>query len=104
MEAVNANNFDEVVLKYDGLVVVDFNADWCGPCQMLKPMLEQMATENPSVKFVGVNVDQNGELARKYGVMSIPCVVVIKNGQEITRHVGLASKADLQDILQGIQA
>lgn len=104
MEAINANNFDEVVLKYDGVVVVDFNADWCGPCQMLKPVLEQLATENQSVKFVGVNVDQNGELAREYGVMSIPCVVVIKNGQEITRHVGVASKADLQNILQGMPA
>lgn len=104
METINANNFDEVVLKYDGVVVVDFNADWCGPCQMLKPVLEQLATENQSVKFVGVNVDQNGELAREYGVMSIPCVVFIKNGQEVTRHVGVASKADLQNILQGMPA
>lgn len=104
MEQVSENDFDAVVLKHKGLVVVDFNAEWCGPCQMLKPIFEQLAVENQSVKFVGVNVDQNGSLAREYGVMSIPCAVFMRDGQEITRHVGFAPKSTFQSILQELQA
>lgn len=104
IQAINEQEFDQAVLKQPGLVVVDFNADWCGPCQMLKPVLEQLSTENQVVKFVAVNVDESGSLAREYGVMSIPCVVVMKDGQEVDRSVGFVPKSKLQDMLKGLQA
>lgn len=104
MQIVDENNFESEVINQKGLVVVDFNADWCGPCQMLKPVLEQLANEEKNVKFVSVNVDQNQSLAREYGVMSIPCVVLLRDGQELTRNVGFAPKSVLQDLLKGKQA
>ncbi len=102
MEQVNEKDFAQNIGQLD-LVVVDFYADWCGPCQMLKPVLEQLASEERDVKFLAVNVDQNLGLARKYGVMSIPCVVFFQKGEEVNRNVGFAPKTVLQDILKGLK-
>ena len=104
MQAIDSKNFESEVVQQPGIVVVDFNADWCGPCQMLKPVFEQLAAENKNVKFVSVNVDENNSLAREYGVMSIPCVVFMQNGQEVKRNVGFAPKSVFQEILKGLQA
>ena len=102
MIKINENQFEEEVLKNQGVVVVDFNADWCGPCKMLGPVLEQLSQENQATKFVSVNVDENGGLAQKYGVLSIPCVVFFKNGQEVKRNVGFAPKSVFENIIKGL--
>ena len=92
MLKVNKQNFDKVVLQNDKLVVVDFFATWCGPCQMLSPVLEELSQELTNVEIVKVDVDEAPELAEKYGVFSIPNVVMIKNGQEVDRFVGFSTK------------
>ncbi len=89
---VTTENFDEEVLKSDKRVVVDFNADWCGPCRMLGPVIEQLSNEHPEVKFVSVNIDHEDELAEEYMISSIPCLVVFKDGAEIRRSVGFKPK------------
>ena len=96
---VNSENFDEVVLKSDQKVLVDFNADWCGPCKMLRPMLEETADGDDQHKFVSVNIDDEDELAEKYEVSSIPCLVVFENGEEAARSVGLKAKDEIVEML-----
>ena len=99
LEKINNEDFEEKVLKERGKVLIDFNADWCGPCRMLGPILEEVAEENTSVKFVSVNIDDNEELAMKYQVSSIPCLVLMENGSEIDRRVGLLPKEELESFI-----
>ena len=89
MKDIDAKDFEAEVLKADGKVLVDFNADWCGPCQMMKPILAEFAEKNTNVKVIGVNIDNNRELAMEYGVSGIPCLVVFEGGEEVTRGVGV---------------
>jgi thioredoxin 1 len=93
------DNFEEVVLKSKEIVLVDFNADWCGPCQMLKPIIEELAEKRNDVKIVSVNVDDEDLLAEKYGVSSIPCLVVFKDGKEINRNVGFIQQEEIESLL-----
>ena len=86
---VTSDSFEEEVLKSDKTVIADFNADWCGPCKMLAPILERVATFHPEAKFVSINIDDEDELAERYEISSIPCLVVFKNGSEVKRSVGL---------------
>ena len=97
MEIVNVakNNFEKEVLSSDLPVLIDFNANWCGPCRMLRPILDEISTENNNVKIVSINIDNEEDLAREYGVMSIPCLVLVKNGKEIRRSVGLMPKEEV---------
>lgn len=97
---INNSNFEEEVLKSEKAVLVDFYAEWCGPCKMLAPVIDQIAKENEDIKVAKINVDEAQELAEKYGVMSIPTLVVIKNGQEIKRQVGLASKTEILGMIK----
>lgn len=97
---VTGANFEKEVLNSEQTVLIDFYADWCGPCKMLSPIVEQVASENPDVKVVKVNVDNEQDLAIKYQVMSIPTLVVIKNGAEANRMVGLSSKSDIVDMIK----
>jgi thioredoxin 1 len=95
----NEANFDDIVLKSDVPVLVDFYADWCGPCQRLAPVLEELAAETPGARIVKVNVDHSPSLAAEYGVNSIPSLKVFKNGTVTDQLVGLASKSQLQSLL-----
>ena len=95
---VNEKNFEEEVLKSKKKVLVDFNADWCGPCRMLRPVIEQLS-DNEDYKFVSINIDDEENLASKYGVMSIPCLVVFENGKEVKRSVGLIPKNEVEKLL-----
>ena len=89
-------NFDAEVLKADSLVLVDFYADWCGPCQMLAPIIEELATAHTDVKIGKINVDEAPNVARQYGVMSIPTLIFFKGGEIVEQMVGMKSKADLE--------
>lgn len=102
MEILNVTsaNFEEEVLKSDKTVLIDFYADWCGPCKMFSPVVESVANENEDVKVVKINVDNAQDLAIKYQVMSIPTVVIIKNGQEVNRNVGMASKSQILEMVK----
>ena len=97
---ITSADFEEVVLKSEKPVLVDFNATWCGPCRMLKPTLDAIAAERSDVTVVGVDIDENMELAEEYEVFSIPCVVLIKDGAEADRSVGLVPKEQLAAMLQ----
>ena len=99
MIEINENNFQEEVINYKGKVLVDFNAEWCGPCKMMRPVLDKYAEEHDNVKIVSINVDNNNELARKYNVFSIPCLVVMKDGKELERSVGLISRTELEVLI-----
>ena len=96
---INQKNFAKEVLNSDKKVLVDFNASWCGPCQMLKPIVEAVAAENNQVKIVSVNVDNEPELAEQYNVSSIPCLVLFNKGNEIKRNIGLVSQSAINDMI-----
>jgi thioredoxin 1 len=92
-------NFHKLVLKSDVPVLVDFYADWCGPCRMLAPVLDELARETTDVKIVKVNVDRSPRLAAKYGITSVPSLKVLDQGKVVDEHVGLANKARLKAML-----
>ncbi len=96
---VNQPQFDQVVLQSDVPVLVDFYADWCGPCRALAPALNQLAEETPGAKVVKVNVDNNQELAMRYQINAIPALLVFDKGRITTRHAGLASLSQLKALL-----
>jgi thioredoxin 1 len=93
------SNFNHLVLNSDVPVLVDFYADWCGPCRMLAPVLEELAKETSGAKIVKVNVDHAPQLARRYGIQSIPSLKVFEEGKVVDEHVGLANKGQLKSML-----
>jgi thioredoxin 1 len=95
----NEANFHDIVLKSDVPVLVDFYADWCGPCKRLAPTLDELAAETPQARIVKVNVDQNPGLASQYGISAIPSLKVFKNGSVVDEVAGLASKNQLRSML-----
>ena len=97
---VTRDNFEAEVLKSDKPVLADFNADWCGPCRMLAPTLEEIAAERDDVKVVSINIDDEDILAEDHGVSSIPCLVVFKNGSEVNRSIGLRPKDAVLELLR----
>jgi thioredoxin 1 len=93
---ITSSNFDTEVKNSDRKVLLDFYADWCGPCKMLAPVLEELEGQLPDVKVGKINVDEESGLASQFGVMSIPTLVVVENGEEVTRSVGLRSEEDIR--------
>ncbi len=88
----NQENFQKDVLDKKGLVLVDFYADWCGPCRMTGPIIEELANELKDIFFVKVNVDENSQLASNYQVFSIPTFIIFKDGQPVHQFVGAMGK------------
>lgn len=93
-------NFQAEITKSDKPVLVDFWAVWCGPCQMMAPIFHELETEMPDVQIGKVNVDEQMDLARQFRVVSIPTLIIFKNGQEVQRMVGVTSKEELKDALK----
>lgn len=94
-------NFEEEVLKAKEPVLVDFWATWCGPCRMLSPLVEQVASEAEGFKVGAVDVDENGELAQKYGVSAIPTLIVFENGAPVRQSVGFIPKDQILHLVKG---
>ena len=96
-------NFDELVLKSEKPVVVDFWAEWCGPCRMIGPLISEMSKDNEGKALVGkVNVDLNANVSAQFGVRSIPTVLFIKNGEVVDKSVGAVPKATLEAKLEAL--
>ncbi len=93
------DNFESEVLQATQTVLVDFYADWCGPCKMMSPIIEKLSQERTDAKICKINIDDEGELAQKYGVMSIPTIVAFKNGEEAGRSVGLVAQDKLEALI-----
>ncbi len=100
MEIIHAKDetFDNE-LQADVPVLVDFYADWCGPCRMLAPVLQDISSERSNVKIVKVNVDEAEKVAQRFGIMSIPTLIVFKDGKEVSKKVGLCSKDEIVDMI-----
>lgn len=94
------DNFENEVKKSDKPILVDFYADWCGPCQMQGPIVEKLAKENDSFKVGKVNVDEQQELAMEYGVMSIPTLMVVKNGEITYKETGVLQENAILDLMK----
>ena len=100
---VNDENFDAQVLKSSKPIVVDFWAEWCGPCKMLTPVIEEIASENEGKYVIGkVNVDECPDIAAKYGIRSIPCLLYFKNGKVEKQTVGVVEKSEIESSLESI--
>lgn len=97
---VKTADFETEVLKSDKTVLVDFWAVWCGPCRMLSPVVDQVAEENPNIKVCKVNVDEEQKLAVKYGVMSIPTLLVFKGGELVNQSVGVIPKEEILNLIK----
>ena len=93
------SNFEKEILSNDGLCIVDFWASWCMPCKMLSPVIDELAEEYPEVKFGKVNVDEQGELAAEYGIVSIPTLLFFRDGEIVNKSVGYRAKEDLAELI-----
>lgn len=96
---INKMNFDQEVVASDKPVLLDFWAPWCGPCRMVLPVIEEIAKERSDVKVCKINVDEEPELAREFGVMSIPTLVVMKDGRIVSKSMGAKPKAQILAML-----
>ena len=96
---ITKQNFQEEVMNSDKKVLIDFWASWCGPCRMVSPVIEEIATERPDIKVCKVNVDEEQELAAAFQVMSIPALIVMENGKVVNQAVGARPKAQILSLL-----
>ena len=97
---INLNNFQEEVLNSEVPVLLDFWASWCGPCRMVSPIVDQIADEHPEWKVGKINVDEEQALAAQFGIMSIPTLVVMKDGKEANKAVGVMPKEAIEDLMK----
>lgn len=97
---LTAQNFDTEVLQAEGRVLVDFYADWCGPCKMMGPVVENLSEETPGVKFCKINIDDEMEIAQRYGVMSIPTFMSFDGGKIVGKQIGAVPKEKLSELLR----
>ena len=97
---INVNNFQEEVLNSEVPVLLDFWAGWCGPCRMVSPIVDQIADEHPEWKVGKINVDEEQALAAQFGIMSIPTLVVMKDGKEANKAVGVMPKEAIEDLMK----
>ena len=98
VKEINSVEFKEVIKE--GKVVVDFFATWCGPCKMLSPVMDNIANDLQDIKFYKVDVDKNEDIAREYGIMSIPTIIIFNDGEVVNTLVGLRSKDELLEVIK----
>jgi len=97
---LNSSNFNNEIA--DGITVVDFWAPWCGPCKMIAPVIDELAGEMDNVRFAKVNIDDNQDIAAKFNVMSIPTLIIFKEGKPVTSTVGIVSKKALKSKIDSV--
>lgn len=97
---ITKNNFDTEVMNSDKKVLIDFYADWCGPCRMVSPVVDEIADEHPEYKVCKINVDEEPELASKFAVMSIPALFIMENGKVVSQSLGAKPKALILEMLK----
>ena len=98
--AITKDNFENEIVKADKPVLVDFWASWCGPCRMLSPTIDEIAEEHPEIKVCKINIDDEAELAIRHGVMSVPTLMIFKNGEIAQTAVGVRPKDEILDLLK----
>lgn len=99
IKTITAENFEQEVLKNEKTVVLDFWASWCGPCRMFTPIIEKFAEDNRDVAVGKVNVDDESELAERFGIMSVPTLVIMKNGEVIKKNAGVITKEAIEGLI-----
>lgn len=97
---ITSENFNSEVLQREDAILLDFWATWCGPCRMIAPVLEEIAKENPSVTIGKVDVDNESQIAANFGIMSIPTLVVMKDGKPMATKIGLCGKEEILKLLE----
>ena len=100
---IENNQINKEVMENEGLIIIDFFAEWCGPCQMLAPVLSEIDKEYEEINIYKVNVDENQETTMRYGINSVPTMIFFKNGEEVERTVGLISKSELNEIVNNLK-
>ena len=101
MELINSNNFNDTI-NSNSVTIVDVYADWCGPCKMISPLLEQLSSELTNVKFVKLDADADGELVRSFGIQSIPTILFFKNGELKQKLIGFQPKDRLKSLAESL--
>lgn len=99
---VTNENFEAEVLKNEKTVLLDFWAEWCGPCRMFSPIIDQLSEKNESITVGKINVDEQGELAQKFGIVSIPTVVIMKNGEIVAKSTGFKPLQELEELIENL--
>lgn len=97
---ITSSNFESEVLEADGRILIDFWASWCGPCKMMGPVVEQIAEEHSEIKVAKINIDEEPMLAQKYGVMSIPTLILFEDGKPKDTSIGLVSKETIEKMFK----
>lgn len=100
---VNSENFENDVRKSEKVVLVDFYAEWCGPCKMLSPVLDQVSTEVEDVVIGKLNIDESLDIAKEFDVMSVPTMIIFKDGKEVDRLVGLRQKSQIIEAINNVK-
>lgn len=96
---ITKENFEQEVMQEKGTVLVDFWASWCGPCKMMSPVIDELAASRPDIKVCKINIDDETELAIRHGVMSVPTLMVVKNGEIVTTAIGARPKREIEAML-----
>ncbi len=96
---ITTEDFDQEIVQEKGTALIDFYADWCGPCQQMAPMMEELA-EEIDVQILKLNVDEEPDLAQKYGIMSIPTLIFFREGQAEKKSIGVVDKAEIKEMIQ----
>ena len=97
---IDKTNFEQEVLQSEKPVLIDFWAPWCGPCRAISPIVDEIAKEVQEIKVCKINIDENHELSDKYGVMSIPMLIIIQNGKMAAQSIGVRPKAEIMDFIK----
>lgn len=98
--SITIDNFEKEIINSDKTVLLDFWATWCGPCMMIAPILHEIAEENPDIKVAKINVDENPQLAAQFGIISIPTLIVIKDGKAVNKSEGFIQKEQILALMQ----
>ncbi len=99
IKTITAENFEQEVMQSRSVVILDFWASWCGPCRMFTPIIEQFADEHPEVSVGKVNIDEQSELVERFGIMSVPTLVVLKNGEVVKKSTGVITKDAIEALI-----